>query len=585
MKRLLLFIFCVSCSSLPPQKHKITKPEWMAKSDVLAEEFSRERAELQPEIGSDIGFAEYNVRGSLIDNQIEDKNRALYVRWLSRIQNARTDAKDLELMTDLDVLANWLQNQVMSIDLSREARQLIFNQAVNSVYGGLRPLVGEQVDNKTRAASVDRFRVYVRGDDKHLPLLPAMQELWRDSVRKYKDQKMYAPYVGEVEQYLKDHRALVAGVEELLQKSGRNDWADDYAVFKKQADAYEKFVREEVLPLASKDARMPSNIYAYVLKARGIDATPNELIKSGLEGYKNLYPHYRELAKTLAKKYGLKKSDPVSVITYFKASPITQLKDVEALYRDADSRLQKIMTDQNLITVPTTPARIRFASEAESLVMPVPHLNQPPLLGNKGERPEFVVPTSSKGLPFDDFSSKYSAIGLTAHEGRPGHDMQFSQMLDRGVSVIRGRYAANNVNIEGWALYAEDLVYPYVLPEEQLFLLQMRLWRIARMFLDPQLQLGLIKDQRVIEVFTKELGVSKVMAGLELRRYKFEDIGQAPSYYYGYLLVKEMRLSAEKRLGSAFNVKCFNDRLLSYGLLPLKVSAERMKSGDLCALP
>lgn len=163
-----------------------------------------------------------------------------------------------------------------------------------------------------------------------------------------------------------------------------------------------------------------------------------------------------------------------------------------------------------------------------------------------------------------------------------GHDMQFSQMLDNGVSVIRSRYAVNNVNIEGWALYAEDLVYPYLTPEEQLFGIQTRLWRIVRMFLDPQIQLGLIKDERVIEVFTQELGVSKVMAGLELKRYKYEDIGQAPSYYEGYLIVSQMRAEAEKRLGAKFNLKCFNDRLLSFGLLPLSISSERMETVSHC---
>lgn len=88
-------------------------------------------------------------------------------------------------------------------------------------------------------------------------------------------------------------------------------------------------------------------------------------------------------------------------------------------------------------------------------------------------------------------------------------------------------------------MYAEDLIFPYLSPEEQLFAYQTRLWRVARMFLDPQFQTGEIKDQRVIDVFTKELGISQVMANLELRRYKYNDIGQAPSYYEGYLLVKK----------------------------------------------
>ncbi len=66
-----------------------------------------------------------------------------------------------------------------------------------------------------------------------------------------------------------------------------------------------------------------------------------------------------------------------------------------------------------------------------------------------------------------------------------GHDVQFSSMLDGNVSLIRARYAFNNVNTEGWGLYAEDLVFPYLSQKEQLVALQTRLWRIARTFLDP----------------------------------------------------------------------------------------------------
>ena len=105
------------------------------------------------------------------------------------------------------------------------------------------------------------------------------------------------------------------------------------------------------------------------------------------------------------------------------------------------------------------------------------------------------------------------------------------------------------------------------------------------MFLDPQLQLGQIKDQRVLDLYTKELGLSPAMADLELRRYKYAIVGQAPSYYEGYLMVKSMRDQTQKRMKEKFNLKCFNDTLLSYGLLPLKISAERMRSDFNCSSP
>jgi uncharacterized protein (DUF885 family) len=132
------------------------------------------------------------------------------------------------------------------------------------------------------------------------------------------------------------------------------------------------------------------------------------------------------------------------------------------------------------------------------------------------------------------------------------------------------------VNIEGWALYAEDLVYPYLPKESQFIALQTRLWRIARMFLDPEIQTGRIDNQRVIDLFTRELGVSKAMAQLEAERYAFRAPGQAPSYYYGLLKLKDLRAKAEKQHGKAFRLRCFNDAVLAVGLIPLDLVAQRL---------
>ena len=245
-----------------------------------------------------------------------------------------------------------------------------------------------------------------------------------------------------------------------------------------------------------------------------------------------------------------------------------------------------VIQKNHLVTLPAKPLKIRLAGDAESAASPVPHLNPPPLVNNQGERPEFVVPTSSTGnLPYDDFSYKAAALVLTAHEGRPGHDLQFSSMLDNQVSIVRARYAFNSVNVEGWGLYAEDLVYPYLPLESQMVALQTRLWRIARMFLEPQIQLGKIQPERVIQLFTEELGVSREMAQLELNRYTFVKPGQAPTYYYGLLKLKGVRDAAIQALGKRFQLKCFNDAVLSVGLVPLEMVSKRLTSQLSCASP
>ena len=87
-------------------------------------------------------------------------------------------------------------------------------------------------------------------------------------------------------------------------------------------------------------------------------------------------------------------------------------------------------------------------------------------------------PNAAPGTVMDDFNYDAIAWTLTAHEARPGHELQFAQMLERGVSTARVVFAFNSANVEGWALYAEAVLKKYLPPEGQIGALQMCTWRV-----------------------------------------------------------------------------------------------------------
>ena len=62
----------------------------------------------------------------------------------------------------------------------------------------------------------------------------------------------------------------------------------------------------------------------------------------------------------------------------------------------------------------------------------------------------------------EDFTFDAATWTLTAHEARPGHELQFASMVENGVSLARALFAFNSVNVEGWALYAEAETQPYL---------------------------------------------------------------------------------------------------------------------------
>ena len=149
---------------------------------------------------------------------------------------------------------------------------------------------------------------------------------------------------------------------------------------------------------------------------------------------------------------------------------------------------------------------------------------------------------SGENEGFDDFTFEAASWTLTAHEGRPGHELQFAAMVEKGVSIARAIFAFNSVNVEGWALYAEAELQPYEPLEGQLVALQHRLLRAARAFLDPGLQRGHDHQGRGVPRAARgrrALGRDGDAGGRALHLPRAR--ARRPSYFVGYSRLLEIR--------------------------------------------
>ena len=192
------------------------------------------------------------------------------------------------------------------------------------------------------------------------------------------------------------------------------------------------------------------------------------------EAFIEIQGEMKSVAAKIAKERNLPSSDYRDVIRELKKQQLVG-DAILPFYQERLKQIEKIIVDQQIVTLPDRPARIRIATAAETAQQPAPHMVPPPFMHNTGQKGEFVLPLNIPAGPgqtstekYDDFTYDAAAWTLTAHEARPGHELQFDSMLEHGVSLARVRYAFNSTNVEGWGLYSEYLIKPYMPLEGQL---------------------------------------------------------------------------------------------------------------------
>ncbi len=430
-------------------------------------------------------------------------------------------------------------------------------------------LLDNQVSGDRRAASVIRLRRYAGMEEGYQPAV----QLAEDEMRKaLANPKLLGPSRPEVEKDLETEKFLITGIGTLLEKYGMKDYEAPYARFKAQAEEYQAFVRKEVLPRSRTDFRLPPELYAHNLRDFGIDIVPEDLARQAHAAFTDLQAQMNDIGKRIAKERKLRSADYREVIRELKKEQFSG-EEILPHYKQRLADVEAIIRREHLVTLPDRPARIRLGSAAENARQPAPHMLPPPLLNNHGEVGEFVLPVrvpSANGETeqYDDFTFAAASWTLTAHELRPGHELQFDSMVEHGVSNARALFAFNSTNVEGWGLYSEWITFPYMPLEGQLISLQHRLMRAARAFLDPELQSGKITREQAFKVLGDDVVLSHAMANEEVERYTFRAPGQATSYFYGFIRLLQLRKDVEAKMGNRFNSQAFHDFLLAQGLLP-----------------
>jgi uncharacterized protein (DUF885 family) len=546
------------------------EPAWVSKSNTNAQFLLLKLAKYFPETASDLGVDGF-------DEQISDYSRDQFefqnadsLAAITELQRRLAGETDRRVKQDLEILIGTAQDRLHTRALNRKYF-MPFEDVVSLVYEVTQRTIDPRIPKARQQTLLVRFDKYAGLADGFRPIVELAEERALERIKA--DPALLGPFKGELEQTLNDGPIMIHGIKNLLEKSELKGWEKSFATLEKQLQAYNAWLKAEMLPRARTDHRLPPEVYADNLHQFGVDIAPEELISKALTSFAEIRNQMNITAGLIARERGLSDPGYLAVIRELKKDQIPPEK-VMSLYKERLAQIEAAVRTHRIVSLPERKAVIRLASEAENAQQPAPHMNPPRLLGNTGEYGEFVLTTgmppdpTGKVLRFDDFSHQGATWTLTAHEARPGHELQFARMIEEGVSTARAVFAANSVNIEGWALYAEAEMQEYEPLDGQLFALQARMQRAARAFLDPMVNLGQITPGDVKSFLMEEVGLSEGMATQEMQRYTFRAPGQATSYFYGYQRLMETRQAAQLALRGKFDRMAFNDFLLSQGLVP-----------------
>lgn len=543
---------------------------WVTKSNENARLLLNVLAKYSPESATSLGVDGYDEQiTDLSRDQFEPTNKdtRAAIAALQKRLKSETDAK---VRQDLEILIKTAQDQLRTAAVNRKYL-LPYMDVTQLLFGVVRQTLDPRIPKERQQKIVARLEKYAGLAKGYRPVTLLAEERLQERLKA--NRQLLGPYKGEVEQALNDSPTLVKGMRELLAKSGVKGWEPAFAALEKQLAAHDDYVRTQLLPRTRADHRLPPEVYADNLRQFGVDIAPQELIAKALTSFAEIRNQMNITAGLIAKERKLPDADYRAVMKELKKQQIPVDK-VMPLYAERLAQIEDAVRQQGIVSLPSRKAVIRLATPAENAQQPAPHMSAPRLIGNTGEYGEFVLTTgmppdaSGKALVFDDFTHQAGSWTLTAHEARPGHELQFAKMLEAGVSTARAVFAFNSVNVEGWALYAEAEMQPYEPLDGQLFALQARLQRAARAFLDPMVNLGEITPEGVKSFLMDEVGLSEGMATQEMQRYTFRSPGQATSYFYGYQRLMETRQAAEVALRRKFNRQAFNDFVLAQGLVP-----------------
>jgi uncharacterized protein (DUF885 family) len=547
--------------------------------EKIAKDYTENYLSSHPEFATELGDHRF-------DGVLTDYSRETRARMLANAKQVREALKkfdDYKQLTganqvDARILRDNVDSEVFRLEELREAdwNPLVYNQSLaNSLY----LLVARDFDSA----------------QKRIPNLRQRMDGIPNVIKQAEANLVHPPRVHTetaIEQIQGAINLVRNGLDPLLNQAPqlRKDLAPIQEKTAKALEDYKKWLQEDLLKRSDGNFRLGAEKFRKKLRfALASDLSMEEIRKRADADLQQTQAAIYETALPLYRKYFPKADEKTLADKHsVTAAVLNRLAQEHQDDNTVVGYAQKVVgeaTDfvkqHNLVSVPAVPLDVIAMPEFKRGVAIAYCDSAGPL--EKNPKTFFAVSptpkdwTKEKKDSFFRENNNYFIRDLTVHEAMPGHYLQLAHSNEfKAPTLVRAIFQSGTF-IEGWAVYTEQVMAEqgYGGPEVKMQQLKMRLRAIANAILDQSIHAGNMTEQQAMDLMTKATFQEQGEATLKWKRARLTS-AQLSTYFVGVSEHLDLRAAAQKKFGKDFDLKKYNDQVISYGSPPVKYVRELM---------
>ena len=355
-------------------------------------------------------------------------------------------------------------------------------------------------------------------------------------------------------------------------------------------EEYKRWLQNDLLARSNGNFRLGAEKYRKKLHfALASDLSMEEIMKRAQTNLQQTQIAIYETALPLYKKH-FPNTDAATLADKHKVTAAVLDKLAEQHPNDATvvdfaktvvTEATSFVKQHELVTVPNVSLDVIPMPEFKRGVA-IAYCDAPGPLEKTGKTFFAVAPTPKdwskerKESFFREYNN-YMIHDLTVHEAMPGHYLQLAHANEfRAPTLVRAIFRSGPF-IEGWAVYCEQMMAEqgYGGPEVKMQQLKMRLRAICNAILDQSIHAGNMTEKEAMDLMTKEGYQQEGEAVAKWKRARLTS-AQLSTYFVGATEHLDLRAAEQEKLEGDFNLKKYNDQVISYGSPPVKYVRELM---------